>query len=191
MNPPDEPLDQAVQTIGASTLQPKRSGIRALLAIDSSSRSVESAEFLAGILPSDSKVRMLTVVSYQAQSDSPWSRLSDADEAGAQMAATQSGVFSRARRILETAGAQVSATHRFGYPADEILNEASDWGADFILVGHHNGLARWFLGSVTESIVKRSHVPVLVVPRLSLSEDRKRAAQESSASSIEAALFLG
>lgn len=183
----DRTLDQADQTIGAT--RQTRNGIRALLAMDRGSRSVECAEFIAGILPWDSKVRILTVVSYQAQSDSPWSRMGDADEAGAQIAATQSEVFTRARRILEMAGAQVSATHRFGYPADEILNEASDWGADVILVGHHNGLARWFLGSVTESIVKRSHVPVLVVPKLS--SDRLAAADESSDSSGRAALFLG
>lgn len=186
----DQTLDHTNQTVAATASQ-TRSGMRALLAMDHGSRSVESAEFLAGILPSNSIVRMITVVSYQAQSDIRWSRIDDADGAGAQVAATQSEVFARARRILETAGAQVSATHRFGYPADEILNEASDWGADVILVGHHNGLARWFLGSVTESIVKRSHLPVLVVPKLNMAANRLPAAQESTDPSLRAALFLG
>jgi nucleotide-binding universal stress UspA family protein len=60
----------------------------------------------------------------------------------------------------------VSAKQRFGSPPDEILEEASDWGADLILIGHHNGLGRWFLGSVADSLLKRSVVPVLVVPQL-------------------------
>jgi nucleotide-binding universal stress UspA family protein len=36
-----------------------------------------------------------------------------------------------------------------------------------ILVGHHNGLGRWFVGSVADHLLKRSVVPVLVVPQLS------------------------
>jgi nucleotide-binding universal stress UspA family protein len=149
-------------------------GVRVLLALDRWSQSTESAEFLAPLLTAGSRVRILSVVSYGAQSDGPWTGLGDADGAAAQVAGTQSEVFQSARHILERAGAQVSATHRFGDPADEILNEASDWGADLLLVGHHNGLARWFLGSVTESVVKRSSLPVLVVPKLRFSGSRAR-----------------
>lgn len=180
-----DPLDQFTQTISA----PAQRGIRALVAVDSPSGSNESAEFLAGFLPPNSHVRILTVVSYQAQSDSLWNRLGESDEAAAQIAATQSEVFSSARHVLEMVGAEVSATHRFGYPADEILNEASDWGADVILVGHHNGLARWFLGSVTESIVKRSHLPVLVLPKLSRFEGRKAGAEAPVDTSLRARLL--
>jgi nucleotide-binding universal stress UspA family protein len=170
MSAPEVPLDRAGQTLaGAERDQP---GIRALLAMDRHSSALEPAEFLAGMIPPHSTVRVLTVVSYQAQPDSPWSRL-DAQETGAQIVAAQSEAFAGARRVLEMAGAHVTFAHRFGLPADEILNEASEWGADVILVGHHNGLARWFLGSVTESIVKRSSVPVLIVPKLSASEARR------------------
>jgi nucleotide-binding universal stress UspA family protein len=170
---PEQALDPSEETISSLAREP-RSGIRVVLALDRWSTSTEPAEVVAPLLPPRSRVRMLTVVSYQAQSDSPWSRLGDAEEAAAQIEATRSDAFTSARRILEIAGASVSVTHRFGDPADEILNEASHWGADLILVGHHNGLARWFLGSVTESIVKRSSVPVLVVPKLRFSQSGAR-----------------
>lgn len=176
MKQSEKALSSAKATV-AGAPNGSRSGIRALFGLDRWSTSTECAELLAPLLPPGSKVRMLTVVSYQAQSDSPWNRLGDPEDAAAQIASTQSEVFAGARRILEMAGAQVSATHRFGDPADEILNEASDWGADLILLGHHNGLVRWFLGSVTESIVKRADVPVLVVPKLKLSYARASAAQ--------------
>jgi hypothetical protein len=134
---------------------------------------------------------MLSVVSYGAQSDGPWTGLGAADGAAAQVAATQSEVFQSARHILERAGAQVSATQGFGDPAHEILNEASDWGADLILVGHHNGLARWFLGSVTESVVKRSSIPLLVVPKLPFSGSRARDPKRASAEANQRVRFAG
>lgn len=46
-----------------------------------------------------------------------------------------------------------------------ILEEAEKWQADLIVVGSlgHNFLSRFFLGSVSESIVKRAHCSVLII----------------------------
>ncbi len=51
-------------------------------------------------------------------------------------------------------------------PEDEILRAAEQAGADLIVVGTHGyrGMKRWILGSVSESVVKESPVPVLLVP---------------------------
>jgi nucleotide-binding universal stress UspA family protein len=53
-----------------------------------------------------------------------------------------------------------------GDPADAIIKEAATRNATAIITGSHGrrGLRRFFLGSVAESIVRRSDVPVLVVP---------------------------
>ncbi len=51
------------------------------------------------------------------------------------------------------------------YPAEQILNACRDKGCDLILMGaHERGLAHTFLGSVAKSVLRRSRVPVMVVP---------------------------
>lgn len=139
-------------------------GLRALLVVEAGNPPFEAAEFLKRMLTGGSRVRILTVRPYQFQGDSPWSSLGahlqgshDPDPADHQITL----------RILEGTGARISTKQRFGSAPDEILEEASDWGADVILVGHYNGLGRWFQGSVADNLLKRSVVPVLVVPHLS------------------------
>jgi nucleotide-binding universal stress UspA family protein len=53
---------------------------------------------------------------------------------------------------------------RYGVAAREIVAMAQP--GDLIVMGTHDrgGLARWFLGSVAEAVVRRAPVPVLVVP---------------------------
>jgi nucleotide-binding universal stress UspA family protein len=59
----------------------------------------------------------------------------------------------------------VDAYVRHGVPADGIVATARDLGADLIVVGTHARglLGRAFLGSVAESVLRASPVPVLVV----------------------------
>jgi len=143
---------------------PAETGLRALLAIEAGNPSFESAEFLKRMLPAESRVRVLTVRSYDFQAGGQWGTLGPQLPPGRDTEAEDHQIT---LRILETVGAKVSAKQRFGYPPDEILAEASDWGADVILVGHHNGLGRWFVGSVADHLLKRSVVPVIVVPQIS------------------------
>jgi nucleotide-binding universal stress UspA family protein len=51
------------------------------------------------------------------------------------------------------------------HTAEAIAHEAVTW-ADMIVLATHgrNGPGRWILGSVTEGVVRRTDVPVLVVP---------------------------
>ena len=53
-----------------------------------------------------------------------------------------------------------------GDPASEILQCASDRGADCIVMGTQglSGYKKMFFGSVTEHVLRRSPVPVLAVP---------------------------
>jgi nucleotide-binding universal stress UspA family protein len=55
---------------------------------------------------------------------------------------------------------------REGDPREEIEAVAEDLGADLIVVGTHGRRAfkRWILGSVTQSLVRTSKIPVLTVP---------------------------
>lgn len=51
------------------------------------------------------------------------------------------------------------------YPAEEILKSAKKHKCDLIIMGsHERGLNHTFLGSVAKSVLRRSHVPTLIVP---------------------------
>jgi nucleotide-binding universal stress UspA family protein len=52
-----------------------------------------------------------------------------------------------------------------GYAAEEIIEQAREYGADLIVMGTHGrvGLDRILFGSVAEKVVKSSLVPVLTV----------------------------
>lgn len=54
---------------------------------------------------------------------------------------------------------------RFGEPVEEILQEAREWGADLIAMATHgrSGVTRLVVGSVAETVLRRSEVPVLLV----------------------------
>ena len=51
------------------------------------------------------------------------------------------------------------------YPAEEILKTAETRKCDLIVMGsHERGMSHTFLGSVAKSVLRRSHVPTLIVP---------------------------
>jgi nucleotide-binding universal stress UspA family protein len=63
-------------------------------------------------------------------------------------------------------GANVAEAHlREGPAVDEILDLAEEVGADLIVIGSRGlgAISRALLGSVSESVVKHAHCPVLVV----------------------------
>ena len=53
-----------------------------------------------------------------------------------------------------------------GDAAKEIRKEAERLPADFLILGTHgrSGFERLFLGSVTEKVLRSTHVPVLTIP---------------------------
>lgn len=64
----------------------------------------------------------------------------------------------------DTAGVDVSGSIEAGSPANVILGAVTD--ADLVVMGTHGqtGVGQWFLGSVTENVVRQSEIPVLCVP---------------------------
>ncbi|MHB8147989.1 MAG: universal stress protein [Vulcanimicrobiaceae bacterium] len=61
-------------------------------------------------------------------------------------------------------GVKVTTAVGEGDPCDEILRVAKEQHADLICLGTHGrkGLARLFLGSVAEGVLRRAEAPVLV-----------------------------
>jgi nucleotide-binding universal stress UspA family protein len=71
------------------------------------------------------------------------------------------------RTIQKYAGdLQVTHFNEYGSTADGILHCSKEFNADLIVLGTHSrtGFDRLLMGSVAESVVRNSEVPVLVVP---------------------------
>jgi nucleotide-binding universal stress UspA family protein len=53
-----------------------------------------------------------------------------------------------------------------GDPEKEIINVATEWRADLIVMGTHarSGLSRMMTGSVAENILRNAEIPVLITP---------------------------
>jgi nucleotide-binding universal stress UspA family protein len=69
-------------------------------------------------------------------------------------------------RRVKAAGGTVAGTHlRMGQVALEILALAEELGADLIVMGSRGlgGVRRALMGSVSDSVVRHAHCPVLVV----------------------------
>jgi nucleotide-binding universal stress UspA family protein len=63
---------------------------------------------------------------------------------------------------LKAMGLRTDVKQRHGDARSEILDEATEWPADLIVMGSHGytGLKRWLLGSVAQAVV--SHAPCSV-----------------------------
>lgn len=60
----------------------------------------------------------------------------------------------------------ISKFTEYGLTADGIIECATNFNADLIVMGTHQrtGIDRWFLGNVADDVIKNSEIPVLVVP---------------------------
>jgi nucleotide-binding universal stress UspA family protein len=74
-------------------------------------------------------------------------------------------VFAVARRIAERNGREIDTTTEAGSPSRGILEWIGENDVDHVVIGCHgrSGVARWLLGSVAETVVRRSPVPVTTV----------------------------
>ncbi len=79
----------------------------------------------------------------------------------------------------ESSGVPVRSLLRYGDTCEELLESARDVTADLIVLGTHGrrGLGRLFLGSVAESVLRRSAVPVCTVRPQALAWQRLTGSQ--------------
>jgi nucleotide-binding universal stress UspA family protein len=84
------------------------------------------------------------------------------DEVAKEAATTK--VDDQAQRVREADGEVAGAHARVGYPEAEIVDLAEELGAGLIVMGSRGlgGLRRTLMGSVSDSVVRHAHRPVLV-----------------------------
>ena len=75
-------------------------------------------------------------------------------------------LFAEAERIAEEYDAELETATESGIPARRITAFAEEEGFDHVIMGSHcrTGINRLFLGSVAERVIRRTAVPVTVVP---------------------------
>ncbi len=74
-------------------------------------------------------------------------------------------LFKAKEYAKEKYGIIIEEKLRIGHPANDIIEEAEEWGADLIIMGAKgiSGLKRLLLGSVTQVIVSHARCNVLIV----------------------------
>jgi nucleotide-binding universal stress UspA family protein len=139
-------------------------GLTALIPLDGTKLSESSFEMLPflKILGFD-KVRVVTVWESaweEAESGREMEELTEVTEKGRAYLAAYA---EQQKERLEALGFQVETVVRVGRPADEVLDAAK--GVDLILIATHgrSGIARWWLGSVADQVIKESSCPTLVI----------------------------
>lgn len=135
---------------------------RVLVAYDGSPQSDEALDHALAEFP-DAEIVVLNVIDPAAASYS-------GDEMSMAGDNWPDAAMERAERVLEEARERagdraIEAEHTVGRPGRAIVRYAEENAIDHVVTGSHGrtGVARLLLGSVAETVVRRSPVPVTVV----------------------------
>jgi len=143
--------------------------MRILLAVDGSSPSQEAVDELARRpWPTASRMRIMSVVQTYVPTAAEFvPGALTTQELRQQHLKYAEDLVLRAAARLEGTGLHVDTIVREGDPRTEIVDEATDWRADLIVVGSHGrtGLTRLLLGSVAQAVVAHAPCSVEVVRR--------------------------
>ncbi len=143
--------------------------MRILLAVDGSAPSQEAIDELAlRPWPTASSMRVISVVQpYVPTATEFVPGALTTQEVRQQHLQHAEGIVLGAAERLEKPGLHIDTVVREGDPRTEIVDEATEWRADLIVVGSHGhtGLTRLLLGSVAQAVVAHAPCSVEVVRR--------------------------
>ncbi|SHG93786.1 universal stress protein [Halobaculum gomorrense] len=128
---------------------------------DGTDAAIEHANALARAF--DAAVHVLSVVDTRNRFESPSAGIA----AEAWVDAERERAEEAVSRVADAIPADIDTERaiRDGTPVSEITAYAEEAGVDAIVMATHgrSGLDRYLMGSVTEKVVRSSHVPVLTV----------------------------
>jgi nucleotide-binding universal stress UspA family protein len=141
---------------------------RVLLALDGSRGAGEAEQIAAEISAATGSVLdIVRVLEAELYRPYPWPEYWEGWEADLERSKRQVDAFLDERaRSLRAEGVEISEAHlAHGDPDNEIVRFAEDAHADLIVLGSRGlgRLRRALLGSVSDSVVRHAHCPVLVV----------------------------
>ncbi|QZP39795.1 universal stress protein [Halobaculum magnesiiphilum] len=130
---------------------------------DGTDAAIEHANALARAF--DATVHVLSVVDTRNRFESPSAGIAAEAWVDAERERAEEAVSRTTSAIPDDI--VVERSIREGTPVSEITAYAAEAGVDAIVMATHgrSGLDRYLVGSVTEKVVRSSHVPVLTVSR--------------------------
>jgi nucleotide-binding universal stress UspA family protein len=136
-----------------------------LVAVDGSRPAEQALAFALDQHPDADLVALSVLDPSAAAQGSPEVILTDASAWNERAEARAQSVLDDARRRAADAGVDLATEFVYGSPARAIVEYAADHHVDQVVVGSHgrDGVSRLLLGSVAETVVRRSPVPVTVV----------------------------
>jgi general stress protein 26/nucleotide-binding universal stress UspA family protein len=142
--------------------------MKILLAVDDSRYSSEAVrEVIERTWPPDTMVRVLSAVEDipPPTADLWYDASGSLERANQELEERFKQLSARVAESLADAGLKAEPVVRHGDPRSVIVEEATEWNADLIVVGSHGytGLRRLLLGSVAQSVVGHAPCSVEVV----------------------------
>ena len=142
--------------------------MKILLAIDDSKFSQAAIEALvAQAKPKETEVRVLHVIEpLPVYSDGQaWGYGPESAPVSQEEHREAEELVARASQTLRDAGFTVTTAIGEGNPKVVIIDSASEWPADLIVVGSHGrkGLERFLIGSVSDAVARHARCSVQIV----------------------------
>ncbi|GAA0645534.1 universal stress protein [Salarchaeum japonicum] len=136
-----------------------------LVPIDSSQQSTDALEYALEEFQSDD-ITLIHVIDpieagYTAQATVP----GYSEEWYEQAQEDAETLFEQAQETADEYGVSLDTVTEVGRPSRTVVDYAEENGFDHIVMGSHgrSGVSRILLGSVAESVVRRSPIPVTIV----------------------------
>ena len=156
----------------ASNVEPaaSRTFQRVMLAIDDSEATIRAAEYARVLFADRARIRLVTVA------QNPQSMFPRGATTEGLLASARDEIVGEFRAVLAKIEAMfpgralesglIDLSVDSGDTADALLDTASHWEADLIVMGmrHHHGLLRWIEGTVSEPVARRANCSLLLVP---------------------------
>ncbi|MFP4896299.1 universal stress protein [Paraburkholderia sp. EG304] len=145
---------------------------RILVAVDSSSVAARAATYIRYMVAPGVRLRIVSVAENPAVLV-PLGSMAYAElqTIRAELFRDASEAVAHVKEIFAPLGSEVDAevlerSRQGGYTANALIDAATKWQADLVVVGarHHHGLLRWVEGTVSESVTTQASCSVLVVP---------------------------
>src|SRR5271165_1112672 len=135
--------------------------MKLLLAIDDSKFSKAATQaVIAQFQPQGTEVKVLSVVDLLLP-------IPTSDAAGYRELSLKHGqeLVQKAERLLSNAGFKTQIAVQEGDPTSKIIDQATQWKADLILMGSHGrkGLSRFLMGSVAQNVSRHASCSVQIV----------------------------
>ena len=135
-----------------------------LVPTDGSEQATRALEYVLETFPG-SKVTVLSVVELQGPTGETVAPGWFDDEAQSAAERRAEETLEEARALAEAHDVELETAVGVGSPARSIVDQAEERDVDHVVMGSHgrSGAARLLLGSVAETVVRRSPVTVTVV----------------------------